>query len=226
MKDPSVLFYTQDFLVGSSMLTPLQKGHYITLLCYQQQSPTGSLPLKTIQSLMKKDFDKQWPAIKEKFLQDDNGFYNQRMRSEMERRSRYSESRRNNRKPNICKSYDSTYVPHMENENENENNKGGVGEKQKPPLGSEKVSGIANDCWGDKNWRDQLCIGLNIKNEQELKRWMAQFNSSISNDFVSGFNSSSYKKMIRGWILTQQRKGVTVEQKEQENPNYRLKKIS
>lgn len=89
-KDPAVLFYVQDFLVGSSLLTPLQKGHYITLLCYQQQSETGSLTLEKIKSLMKSDFNKQWPVIQAKFSEDENGFFNERMRKEIAKRNKLS----------------------------------------------------------------------------------------------------------------------------------------
>jgi hypothetical protein len=145
-KDPAVLLYTQDFLVGSSLMSPVQKGHYITLLCFQQQSDNGSLTLEDIQSMMQADFDKEWPALKRKFKQDANGFYNERMRSEVERRSKYSESRRTNRKSkeeepvkedmnNICSTYDKdvkSYDEHMETETEIETvlqDKGVQGEK-------------------------------------------------------------------------------------------------
>lgn len=89
-KDPAVLLYVQDFLIGSSLLTPLQKGHYITLLCYQQQSETGSLTEDQVRVLMGKDFLKQWPTIIIKFKVDENGFYNERMRKEIARRQKFS----------------------------------------------------------------------------------------------------------------------------------------
>jgi hypothetical protein len=37
-KDPTVLFYTQDFITGTLLMTYEQKGKYITLLCLQQQN--------------------------------------------------------------------------------------------------------------------------------------------------------------------------------------------
>lgn len=131
-KDPAVLFYTQDFLVGSSMLSPLQKGHYITILCHQQQSSNGSLRQEDIRRLMGKDFEKQWPVIQSKFETDINGFFNQRMRTEIEKRKAYSESRRKNKlkdKTNTSSSHDSTYDHHMEIRNKKEEiKKGGMGE--------------------------------------------------------------------------------------------------
>lgn len=89
-KDPAVLFYVPDFLTGSALLTPIQKGHYITLLCYQQQSSTGSLSLEEIKSLMKKDFVKHWPILKKKFEEDNSGFFNERMKKEIEKRNKLS----------------------------------------------------------------------------------------------------------------------------------------
>lgn len=118
-KDPAVLFYTSDFLTGTMTMTSEQKGKYITLLCLQHQKTT----------LTEKDminicgtYDKD---IFNKFKQVGDDFFNERMRFEHEKRSKYSKSRSDNRKKNennICKSYDK----HMENENENkylDNNK-------------------------------------------------------------------------------------------------------
>jgi len=38
MKDPAVLFYTQDFLTGTMLMDDNQVGKYIRLLCLQQQN--------------------------------------------------------------------------------------------------------------------------------------------------------------------------------------------
>ena len=54
-----------------------------------------------------------------KFDKDDGGYYNVRMDNEGTKRKNYSESRKNNRKPNHMKNICSTYEKHMENENEN-----------------------------------------------------------------------------------------------------------
>ena len=49
-KDPAVLFYTQDFLVGTMTMSYEQKGKYITLLCLQHQK--GKLTLKDLQAIL------------------------------------------------------------------------------------------------------------------------------------------------------------------------------
>jgi len=77
-------------------------------------------------------------------------------------------------------------------------------------IGSKKVKEIANDVWKDQIWKEQICMALSVSME-ELKKWLAMFNSSISGDNVPGFNRCRYMKMSRGWIAKQQAKGVTVE---------------
>ena len=77
-------------------------------------------------------------------------------------------------------------------------------------IGSEKIKTIANEVWLDRSWRESLCMGLSI-NMEELKKWLALFNSSISNEKIENFDKGRYKKMSRGWISTQQAKGVKVE---------------
>ena len=77
-------------------------------------------------------------------------------------------------------------------------------------LGSEKVNEAANAAWKDQRWKENVCMALSI-NLEELKKWMAMFNASICNDFIPDWDSSKYKKMIRGWISKQQEKGVKVD---------------
>ena len=90
-KDPAVLFYTQDFLVGTMTMSYEQKGKYITLLCLQHQK--GKLTLKDLQTILnEEDVD-----VAEKFIKESDGFYyNQKLKFESERRKNYSESRRKN----------------------------------------------------------------------------------------------------------------------------------
>jgi len=90
-KDPAVLFYTQDFLVGTMTMSYEQKGKYITLLCLQHQK--GKLTLKDLQSIL----NEEDIEVAEKFIKDSDGFYyNQKLKFESERRKNYSESRRKN----------------------------------------------------------------------------------------------------------------------------------
>lgn len=116
-KDPAVLFYTSDFLSGTFTMDYEQKGKYITLLCLQHQK--GKLTDKDLKAILE-DTDIE---VFEKFIKADDGFYyNMKLKTEAERRKNYSESRSKNRSKkrsdddmnNISKSYDKTYVQHME----------------------------------------------------------------------------------------------------------------
>ena len=118
-KDPAVLFYTSDFLVGTITMTMEQRGKYITLLCLQHQKQ--KLTLKDLKMyLNEEDIE-----VADKFpLQSDGFYYNLRMYEEALKRKNYTESRRNNRKKkddvdmNLLKE---SYVNRMENENEDVN---------------------------------------------------------------------------------------------------------
>lgn len=114
-KDPAFLFYSNDFLTGTYLMSDEQVGKYIRILCLQHQK--GSLYEKDMLKICK-TYDED---IFIKFVKEGDVYYNHRLKEETEKRKSYSESRKNNRKKkdmsNICK----TYVPHMENENENEN---------------------------------------------------------------------------------------------------------
>jgi hypothetical protein len=120
-KDPAFLFYSSDFLTGTTLMNDEQVGKYIRLLCLQHQK--GRLSEKDMLKICL-TYDKD---IFEKFAQDAEGnFFNQRLEIEATKRKAYSDSRRANREKkqtdmsNICESY----VPHMENENENRNDNG------------------------------------------------------------------------------------------------------
>lgn len=152
MKDPAFLFYSSDFLNGVSDLTMEERGQFITLLCLQHLK--GGISEKTIRlSVGSVSVD-----VLDKFRLNKNGEYeNARLAEEIEKRSVFTESRRNNGKkggrPPLNKPtenhmdnnrlreqkpYGLANLNHMENENENVNVnenreiKGVQGEKERP----------------------------------------------------------------------------------------------
>lgn len=125
MKNPAVLLYTSDFITGTLFMSNEEVGAYIRLLCMQHQK--GHLSKEEIKQICKDN--NVFNSVIVHFKKDEKGFYyNERMELEKEKRTKYSESRANNRKKKeekpkkdmkkICK----TYEKHMENENENINN--------------------------------------------------------------------------------------------------------
>lgn len=109
-KDPAVLFYTSDFLSGTFTMTDEQVGKYIRLLCLQHQK--GKLTEKDMLSICKAYDNEIW----EKFDQVDGFFINDRMYNEAIRRSKFTESRRNNAKSVKTDSISKAYAQHMETE--------------------------------------------------------------------------------------------------------------
>jgi len=80
-KDPAVLFYTQDFIVGTISMTNEERGKYILLLCMQHQK--GKLTLKDLKSVLSEED----VELAERFTMHDDGFYyNDRMQMEIENR--------------------------------------------------------------------------------------------------------------------------------------------
>lgn len=90
-KDPAVLFYTADFLVGTKLMTYEQKGKYIDLLCLQHQQ--GHLSEEDM-LLVCGAYDKK---IYDKFQLDGEGLYfNPRMDEEINKRENFVNARREN----------------------------------------------------------------------------------------------------------------------------------
>lgn len=114
-KSPAFLFYSQDFIVGVQTLSFEDRGKYITILCQMHQQ--GRLDEETICFLVGSVSVK----LKSKFLIDENGFwYNERLELEVEKREKYSESRRNNgfqggRPAKVKKPKENHMVSHMHN---------------------------------------------------------------------------------------------------------------
>lgn len=90
-KDPAVLFYTSDFLVGVMCLTMEERGQYITLLCLQHQR--GHLTKKEMELVV----GKVSPDVMAKFTEDADGkYYNEVMDGAIRDRENYLERQRAN----------------------------------------------------------------------------------------------------------------------------------
>lgn len=85
-KDPAFLFYSSDFLTGTMFMTDEQVGIYIRLLCAQHQH--GGLINKIAFNSIIKDH----LLIRDKFIETEDGFFNQRLLNEMIKRKNKSES--------------------------------------------------------------------------------------------------------------------------------------
>jgi uncharacterized protein YdaU (DUF1376 family) len=89
-KDPAFLFYSKDWITGTSEMLPLEKGVYIDLLCHQHQN--DSLPAQTqrlamIVRMSHDEFLKVWDCLKVKFEERDGRLYNRKLEEVREERS-------------------------------------------------------------------------------------------------------------------------------------------
>lgn len=120
-KDPAFLFYHQDFFTGVSDMSNEEVGAYVRCLCVQA-SKGGITEKHMINICNSSDIHNE---IKNKFNfnSETNLFENKRLKEEIEKRRKYSESRSNNRKnkskdDNLTNNISKSYVNHMEIEDE------------------------------------------------------------------------------------------------------------
>jgi len=163
-KDPAFLFYPNDWLGGTMGMTFEQKGAYMELLMMQfNQGQFTEAQAKQVLSIC---FDVAWATIKQKFLTDGTYYWNRRLREEIEKRQRFTESRRLNGLAEKKPEASAKHMPkHMEDENRNEDIDG---IKDRIVKFTEKVSsmnhGLSSDqlkifiaYWTDHNPGDKKC---------------------------------------------------------------------
>ncbi len=119
-KDPAFLFYSQDFIMGVMCFNNEQVGIYIKLLCIQHQHG-GMVHKDTFNSMIYNN-----EIIRSKFIETDDGFFNERLMEEMEKRAIKSKNLSANAKKRWlkhkqCKSNAIASNLHMPIEDENEN---------------------------------------------------------------------------------------------------------
>jgi hypothetical protein len=94
MRDPAFLFYFVDFAYGTRKMTFEEKGCYIELIC--EQADSGHLTIEDIKRTLKNSFP-IWESIRCKYDMDNDGkFYNKILDEHIEKRRKYTESRKNN----------------------------------------------------------------------------------------------------------------------------------
>ena len=196
-KDPAVLLYTQDFLVGTLTMTDEQRGKYILLLCYQHQKQNKL----TLNDLKLADGDE---TILEKFpLHSDGYYYNDRMAMEIENRKiRTDASRRNGmlggrpkktkEKPmgysldNLKETYNKPKqnLPGTGNENENETGNGTVSHKLLDTM-FDKLLDVTTFKQGYNEMLDEFgsidtALDLYTDDDSVKKNWTRQINQKLN----------------------------------------------
>jgi uncharacterized protein YdaU (DUF1376 family) len=140
-KDPAFLFYPQDFITGTLFFSHEDVGLYMRLLCAQHQMG-GIIPARNFNSMVPQE-----SVVREKFVETEDGFHNQRLMDEMVRRAKKS----NNLSENAKKRWNEAKAMQLHNnndaialqldmpiENENENGNEDVLEVNSNKKSSEK----------------------------------------------------------------------------------------
>jgi predicted GIY-YIG superfamily endonuclease len=94
-KDPAFLFYPGDWIMGTFGMSFEQKGAYIELLMVQFNA--GYFTDEDAKVVLNVRYNDVWPAIKRKFIRNGVGYYNERLRAEVEKRKNFTASRRASR---------------------------------------------------------------------------------------------------------------------------------
>jgi uncharacterized protein YdaU (DUF1376 family) len=92
-KDPAFLLYSSDFLIGTAFFDLENLGLFIKLLCIQHQHG-GRIKKEDFNAIVTEKFSR----VREKFVEDEYGFYNKRLEYEMLKRKRDADSSRENGK--------------------------------------------------------------------------------------------------------------------------------
>lgn len=118
-KDPAFLFYPGDWLQGTMGMTFEEQGAYLQLLIYQfNKGKFTQAQAKQVLSICSASV---FQNVLQKFATDGTFFWKQRLNDEMERRQKFTESRRNNAKSKkTIPKTGKAYAQHMETETINE----------------------------------------------------------------------------------------------------------
>jgi uncharacterized protein YdaU (DUF1376 family) len=193
-KDPAFLFYPNDWLGGTMGMSAEQKGAYIDLLVFQFNNK-GHFTEPEAKQVLSTCFASVWQVVKNKFKNEGENnefFYNERLREEIEKRKSFTESRRINAlHPKKTRKKSKACAKHMGNENEDEN----INKKKLFIIPS--VDEIRKYCIERKNNIDpQLFVDKYTGNgwmvgNNKMKDWKAVVRTWEKNKFNTGGNNGN-----------------------------------
>jgi hypothetical protein len=225
-KDPAFLFYYTDFLVGTAFMTFEEKGAYIVVLCHLADKVV--LSEEDILMLVPKTL---WTAIKKKFKVCPEGFYNERLRVEVEKRKAFCNSRRENIKGRyICSTSVDTSVEHMENININKDiNKDiskdrGIRGKENLKKTPQTIEERIKQCkavFEDKEFIESATKSCpDVVFERELAKMETWIRANPQKS-----NKANWKRFINNWLTGAEREVVKDGRIGQDAPSDRAKKL-
>lgn len=221
-------YYDGDAARDKAHMSRLERGAYDDLISAQRKF--GPLTLAQIKKVLSRDFEECWPSLEMVMRQQEDKFFIEWVAKSVEKMKQHAKKQKENSLKRWGNKNQQLALPPSSQTDamgmplEYEDEDGKENKQKEAPLGSEKVVAIANKVWGDLIWREQICLGQSIP-ATDLKKWMAQFNASVANDYVVNFDVGSYKKMLQGWIAKQKAKGRMITSPEMIGGATPLKKL-
>jgi len=197
MKDPAFLFYSQDWIVGTSFMTMEERGQYITLLALIHQH--GHLSPERVGLVLGYGLGKPNLSIQSKFQIDENGcWFNERLDAEIQKRAKYIDKQVDNgkkggRPKTQTKPKDNPTTNPNTNPNESISFSSSFSNKKDsntdfPPQFS--IEHCITVAMNDDRW-----VKANKVKEQDLK----QFNLTLEKRGIYQKNPADYKTHFANW---------------------------
>ena len=217
-KDPAFLFYHQDFFTGVSDMTNEEVGAYIKCLCVQASK--GGITERHMKLICNSSETHEIIKNKFEFNSESQLFENVRLKNEIEKRRKYSESRSNNRKkPNKPKENEvvisNSYVKHMENENEDEN---------KDVL--DNNLSYKDTLLKNENWKKTIATEFKIS-VVEVESKLGIFYNHLLTDFKIHQSMNDFAKHFKSWYrVNKEKNGKSNNNSEKSNSSKGYKPAS
>lgn len=199
-KDPAFLFYSQDFITGTMFMSNEQAGIYIRLLCAQHQHG-GMLEKGNFEAMVGSH-----SIVKSKFKETDDGYYNERLMLEMEKRSKKCSNLSENakkrwaiekQKQSKCNAIASS--KHMQSESESENE---INIKDVVNIYNDKCKSLSRVTIITDKRENHFKARLKNKKCRDLSFWESYFDKVSKSDFLTGNNGNSWKASF-DWLLNE-----------------------
>ena len=198
-KDPAFLFYPGDWLGGTMGMTFEEKGAYLELLLFQFNN--GKFTIASAKLVLSICSASAFEKVIQKFDTDGKYYWKQKLHDEIERRKKFTESRRNNAKSN--KSYQKNkkaYAKHMETETETVT----ITNNTKRVISK---NDIFEKLFSDDLWIEQMEIAHKGKDLKQA--WEECYSHHSVNPSSKDWQSWEWKQKLNSWLTIKPKKNGT-----------------
>lgn len=200
-KDPAFLFYPGDWLQGTMGMTLEEQGGYLQLLIFQFNK--GKFTKAQARQVLSTCSPSAFEIVLQKFDTDGNFFWKQRLSDEIERRKKFTESRRVNAKSKkvntLPKGESKAYAQHMETVTEIEDVTVNRNTNKKEYF---------LEILKDELWVESVSMTHRGKNVEQAAKEAHDWLMSDSTRYINS-DHTDFKKIVIGW-LSNKRNGADV----------------